>query len=176
MEFLRLFLRHHFAGIPVAGLQNVGGVPRLVGWTSRRRKARGNDKRRWNKRNKRRIMVGREGGGEWRGGCGERRIVKGRVSDCFRRINHGQGYLGYHYKLMTIYVFLPLFYSEYVKIIDGSGTTVLIRNGYSSTPQKPFAEVSFGNSENITVQIYLYSSYSTATLQFGILQQGLLSG
>ena len=81
-----------------------------------------------------------------------------------------------HYKLMKIYVFLPLFYSEYVKIIDGSGTTVLIRNGYSSTPQKPFAEVSFGNSENIIVQIYLYSSYSTATLQFGILQQGLLSG
>ena len=109
-------------------------------------------------------------------GCGERRIVKGRVSGCFRRINHGQGYLGYHYKLMKIFVFLPLFYSEYVKIIDGSGTTVLIRNGYSSTPQKPFAEVSFGNSENITVQIYLYSRYSTATLQFGILQQGLLSG
>ena len=77
---------------------------------------------------------------------------------------------------MKIYVFLPLFYSEYVKIIDGRGTTVLIRSRYSSTPQKPFAEVSFGNSENITVQIYLYSSYSTATLQFGILQQGLLSG
>ena len=71
-------------------------------------------------------------------------------------------------------IFFPLFYSEYVKIIDGSGTTVFTR--YSMTSQKPFAEVSFGNSENITVQIYLYSSYSTATLQFGILQQGLLSG
>ena len=171
MEFLRLFLRHHFAGIPVAALQNVSCFPALVGWTYKWRKARGNGKRRWYKRNKRRIKIGREGVG-----CGERRLVKGRVSGCFRRINHGQGYLGYHYKLMKIFVFLPLFYSEYVKIIDGSGTTVLIRNGYSSTPQKPFAEVSFGNSENITVQIYLYSRYSTATLQFGILQQGLLSG
>ena len=77
---------------------------------------------------------------------------------------------------MKRYVFLPFFYSEYIKIIDGSGTTVLVRYGYSSTPQKAFTEVSFGNSENITVQIYLYNSYSTAMLQFGILQHGLLSG
>ena len=69
-----------------------------------------------------------------------------------------------------------LFYSEYVKIMDGSGATVLIRYGYSSTPQKPFREVNFGNSENITVQVYLYGSYSNVRLQFGIVQQGLQSG
>ena len=73
-------------------------------------------------------------------------------------------------------IFFPLFYSEYVKIIDGSGTTVFTRYGYSTTPQKHFAEVSFGNSENITVQIYLDSRNSNARLQFGILQQGLQSG
>ena len=78
---------------------------------------------------------------------------------------------------MTKYVFFfSLFYSEYVKIMDGSGATLLIRYGYSSTPQKPFTEVSFGNSENITVQVYLYGSYSNVRLQFGIVQQELQSG
>ena len=71
-------------------------------------------------------------------------------------------------------IFFSLFYSEYVKIIDGSGTTVFTR--YSMTSQKPFAEVSFGNSENITVQIYQDRSNSNVRLQFGILQQGLQSG
>ena len=78
---------------------------------------------------------------------------------------------------MTKYVFFSsLFYSEYIKVMDGSGATVLIRYGYSSTPQKPFREVNFGNSENITVQVYLYGSYSNVRLQFGIVQQGLQSG
>ena len=78
---------------------------------------------------------------------------------------------------MTKYVFFPsLFCSEYVKIMDGSGATVLIRYGYSSTPQKPFREVNFGNSDNISVQVYLYGSYSNVRLQFGIVQQGLQSG
>ena len=70
----------------------------------------------------------------------------------------------------------PFVCSEYVKIVDGRGATVFIRYGYSSTPQKSFAEVSFGNAENITVQIYLYGSYSNARLQFGILQQGFQLG
>ena len=78
---------------------------------------------------------------------------------------------------LTKYVFFSsLFYSEYIKVMDGSGATVLIRYGYSSTPQKPFREVNFGNSENITVQVYLYGSYSNVRLQFGIVQQGLQSG
>lgn len=72
--------------------------------------------------------------------------------------------------------FCPLFYSEYVKIIDGSGMTVFTRYGYSTTPEQPFAEVSFGKSENITVQTYLDRRNSNARLQFGILQQGLQSG
>ena len=53
---------------------------------------------------------------------------------------------------------------------------MLTRYGYSTTPQKTFAEVSFGNKENITVQINLYHSSSHARLQFGILPQGLQSG
>ena len=74
-------------------------------------------------------------------------------------------------------LFSPLFCSdEYIKIIDGSGTTVLTRYGYSATPQTPFAKVSFGNHENITVEIYLIQSDSNARLQFGILPQGLQSG
>ena len=74
-------------------------------------------------------------------------------------------------------LFPPLFCSgEYIKIIHGSGTTVLTSYGYSMTPTQAFAEVYFGNHENITVQIYLYSSYSNARLQFGILPQGLQSG
>ena len=72
--------------------------------------------------------------------------------------------------------FFPLFCSEYIKIIDGSGTTVLHRYRYSTTPQKPFAKVSFGNQENITVQIKLYHSSSNTRLRFGILPQGLQSG
>ena len=32
MEFLHLFLRHHFAGKPVVGSQNVGGFLRLINW------------------------------------------------------------------------------------------------------------------------------------------------
>ena len=78
---------------------------------------------------------------------------------------------------MTKYVFFfSLFYSEYIKIMDGSGATVFIRYGYSSTPEKPFTEVYFGNSKNITVQVYLFGRNSNARLQFGIVQHGLQSG
>ena len=68
-------------------------------------------------------------------------------------------------------IFFFFFYSEYVKVIDGNGITVLSRYGYSSVTQKTFREVSFGNSGNITVQVYLGRSYSNFKLQFGILKQ-----
>ena len=78
---------------------------------------------------------------------------------------------------MTKYVFFfSLFYSEYIKVMDGSGATVFIRYGYSSTPEKPFTEVYFGNSKNITVQVCLFGRNSNARLQFGIVQHGLQSG
>ncbi|CAH3169781.1 unnamed protein product, partial [Porites lobata] len=67
------------------------------------------------------------------------------------------------------------YYSEYIKVIDGNGITVLSRYGYSSATQKTFRKVSFGNSGNITVQIYLRRSYSNFRLQFGILKQGFQS-
>ena len=68
------------------------------------------------------------------------------------------------------------FHSEYIKVIDGYGTTVISRYGSSSTTQKTFREVSFGNSGNITVELYLRRSYSNFKLQFGILKQGFQSG
>ena len=64
------------------------------------------------------------------------------------------------------------FHSEYIKVIDGNGITVLSHNRYSSVTQKTLREVSFGNSGNITVQIYLRRSYSNFKLQFGILKRG----
>ena len=67
--------------------------------------------------------------------------------------------------------FVFFFYSEYVKVIDGNGITVLSRYRYSSVTQKTFREVSFGNSGNITVQVYLMRRYSNFKLQFGILKQ-----
>ena len=76
----------------------------------------------------------------------------------------------------TRYGVLFYFHSEYVKVIDGNGVIVLSRYGYSSTLQKPFLEVRFGNSGQITVQIYFTYSYSRFKLQFGILKQGLQSG
>ena len=75
-----------------------------------------------------------------------------------------------------VFCFCFFFYSEYVKVIDGNGLTVLSRYGYSSVTQKSFRKVSFGNSGNITVQIYLRRSYSNFELQFGILKQGLQYG
>ena len=65
--------------------------------------------------------------------------------------------------------------SDYIKVIDGNGRTVLSRFGYSYAPQKPFVEAPYGNGGSISVQIYLYR-YSRFKLQFGILKQGLQSG
>ena len=81
-------------------------------------------------------------------------------------------------RLKVFYIVWIFFfsYSEYIKVIDGNGITVLSRYGYSSATQKTFQKVSFGNSGNITVQIYLRRSYSNFRLQFGILKQGLQSG
>ena len=73
-------------------------------------------------------------------------------------------------------IFFRSFSSEYVRVIDGNGVTVLNRYVYSSTPQIPYLEVRFGISGNITVQIYLGGSGSIFKLRFGILKQGLQSG
>ena len=72
---------------------------------------------------------------------------------------------------VLLFYYYYYFYSEYVKVIDGNGITVLSRYGYSSVAQKTFREVSFGNPGNITVQVYLRRSYSNFKLQFGILKQ-----
>ena len=69
-------------------------------------------------------------------------------------------------------LFCFFFHSEYIKVIDGNGITVLSRYGDSSVTRNTFREVSFGNFSNISVQIYLRYSSSTFKLQFGILKRG----
>ena len=88
---------------------------------------------------------------------------------------------------LTIFfhLFVSIFYllrfsscfSEYVKIIDGNGSLVWHKYGYSYSPDlRSFVQVGFESADNITVQIYLLSSYSRFKLQYGIIKQGLFSG
>ena len=87
--------------------------------------------------------------------------------------------------LKIIHLFVGIFYllrfsscfSEYVKIIDGNGSLVWHKYGYSYSPDlRSFVQVGFESADNITVQIYLLSSYSRFKLQYGIIKQGLFSG
>ena len=66
--------------------------------------------------------------------------------------------------------------SEYIKITDGNGSLALYQYAYSSSIWKSFLEVDFGQSGNITVEIYLRSSYSHFKLQYGIMKYGIQSG
>ena len=73
--------------------------------------------------------------------------------------------------VFLLFCFVNFFFlSDYIKVIDGNGITVISRYGYSSVTQRTLGEVSFGNSGNIIVQIYL-QRYSTFKLQVGILKQ-----
>ena len=87
--------------------------------------------------------------------------------------------------LIIMHLFVSIFYllrfsscfSEYVKIIDGNGSLVWHKYGYSYSPDlRSFVQVGFESVDNITVQIYLLSSYSRFKLQYGIIKQGLFSG
>ena len=66
--------------------------------------------------------------------------------------------------------------SEYLRILNGNGSVVLNQYGYSSAAQTKFLEVDFGNSNNITVRVYLSYYYSHFKLQYGIMKQGIQSG
>ena len=87
--------------------------------------------------------------------------------------------------VIIMHLFVSIFYllrfsscfSEYVKIIDGNGSLVWHKYGYSYSPDlRSFVQVGFESVDNITVQIYLLSSYSRFKLQYGIIKQGLFSG
>lgn len=69
-------------------------------------------------------------------------------------------------------------HSEYLRILNGSGSVVLNQYGnvYSSAARKTFLEVDFGKEDNITVQVYLSYRYSHFKLQYGIMKQGIQSG
>ena len=86
---------------------------------------------------------------------------------------------------IIMHLFVSIFYllrfsscfSEYVKIIAGNGSLVWHKYGYSYSPDlRSFVQVGFESADNITVQIYLLSSYSRFKLQYGIIKQGLFSG
>ena len=94
-----------------------------------------------------------------------------RLADLLIQIGHISLLIG-SISLDFVWFVSFLFHSDYIKVIDGNGITVLSRYGYSSVAQKTFTEVSFGNFGNITVQIYLRDSSSTFKSQFGILKQG----
>ncbi|KAL9953500.1 hypothetical protein ACROYT_G040923 [Oculina patagonica] len=71
---------------------------------------------------------------------------------------------------------LYLIYSfEYLQIKNGNGSVVLNQYGYSSAAPKPFLEVDFGKTDNISVEIYLYYRYSHFNIQYGIMKQGIQS-
>ena len=66
------------------------------------------------------------------------------------------------------YIFL---HSEYMDITDGNGNRVGLTYEYGIPfNAQGFEKVSFGNSGNITVDIYLKRSVSYLELQFGILK------
>lgn len=71
-----------------------------------------------------------------------------------------------------------IFYSsEFVKISNGSGTVQFYQTGcWSSGSKKYIAEVPFGKSNNITVNILLSKLKSRVRVQFLVLQTGLNSG
>ncbi|KAL9953476.1 hypothetical protein ACROYT_G040898 [Oculina patagonica] len=68
-----------------------------------------------------------------------------------------------------------IYYSEYIKIIDGNGSIVFYKNGYLSSPWKTFWEVKYGNGNNVTVEINLTYRWSRFKLRYGIVTKGLQS-
>lgn len=76
--------------------------------------------------------------------------------------------------VLTFTVF-TLSLSEYVKVFDGNGTEVVSidRRNLSLTH---FQEISFGSSENVTIQASLIYSLSYINIDYGIMNQAFDSG
>ena len=85
-------------------------------------------------------------------------------------------YLPYYYYYYYYYDIFIFIFSEYVKITDGNGSLVW-QYEYPYSPVLPyFVRAGFGNTDDITVQIYLGNRHSRFKLQYGIMKQGLFSG
>lgn len=76
--------------------------------------------------------------------------------------------------MLTFTVF-TLSLSEYVKVFDGNGTEVVSIDRWNSSWTR-FQEISFGSSENVTIQASLIYSWSYIKIDYGIMNQGLESG
>ncbi|XP_078352104.1 MAM and LDL-receptor class A domain-containing protein 2-like [Oculina patagonica] len=71
---------------------------------------------------------------------------------------------------------LNLYYcSEYVKIIEGNGTEVLHHTGCKSFTPKILADVPFGISNNISIQVNIGKRGNSIKLKYAILKKGLTS-
>ena len=70
--------------------------------------------------------------------------------------------------------------SEYVKIFDGNGTEVFVaQHGWNSTfsnKSSSLQQIPFGNSKNITIQVYLTSQWSHVKISYGALKKPLNLG
>ena len=67
-------------------------------------------------------------------------------------------------------------FSEFVKIIDGNGTEVLYHLGCMSFAPEILADVPFGVSKNISIQIYTLKYGNSIKMKYAILKEGLASG
>jgi len=61
-------------------------------------------------------------------------------------------------------------------MFDGNGTEVFALSGWLWTSKKTIHEIAFGESNNITMQVSLVSSWSYFKIDHGTLNQGLDSG
>ena len=60
--------------------------------------------------------------------------------------------------------------------MNGNGTEVLYHLGCPSFVPEILADVSFGISKNISIQVYTQASGSSIKMKFAILKNGLTSG
>ena len=90
-----------------------------------------------------------------------------------------QRYIYTHFSpISKIYLFFPFseYFSEFVKIIDGIGTEVLYHLGCVSFAPEILADVPFGLSNNISIQVYTQSYGNSIKMKYAILKEGLASG
>ena len=67
-------------------------------------------------------------------------------------------------------------FSGFVKIIDGNGTEVLYHPGCVSVAPEILADVPFGLSNNISIQVYSQNYGNSIKMKYAILKEGLASG
>ena len=84
----------------------------------------------------------------------------------------------HHAKMPAGHLVLFLFRSEYVKVFNGNGTQVFVRQGcgWNSNLAGTLLQIPFEESRNVTIQVSLKSASSYVKIDYGILSKGLNSG